>query len=144
MWGAMNDIAETGNLAAAEQQAERRRKPDWIRVKAPTSKGYAETRRLMRDLKLNTVCEEAACPNIGECWDQRTATIMILGDTCTRSCGFCNVKTGKPAPVDHDEPRRVAESIALMKLRHVVITCVDRDDLKDFGAAHWAETIRAT
>ena len=94
--------------------------------------------------QLHTVCQEASCPNLGECWSRGTATIMILGDTCTRACGFCNVRTGKPKPPDADEPRRVAESLALMGLTHVVITCVDRDDLPDGGAAHWAETIRRT
>jgi lipoic acid synthetase len=119
------------------------RKPDWIRVKAPTHPIYFETRKLMRDNKLVTVCEEAACPNIGECWTQRHATMMILGDTCTRACSFCNVATGLPGPVDADEPRRVGEAVAKLGLRHVVVTSVDRDDLADGGAAHFAHTIRA-
>ncbi len=121
----------------------RDRKPDWIRVKAPTSAGYAETRRLMRDLKLNTVCEEAACPNIGECWTKKHATVMILGDTCTRACAFCNVKTGMPRAVDRDEPAHVAEAAAKMGLEHIVITSVDRDDLPDGGASQFVRVIEA-
>ncbi len=119
------------------------RKPDWIRVKAPTSPVYAETQRLMRDNKLATVCEEAACPNIGECWSQKHATMMIMGETCTRACSFCNVKTGVPQPLDLDEPNRVADAVAKLGLAHVVITSVDRDDLKDGGAEHFAQVIRA-
>ena len=119
------------------------RKPDWIRVKAPTSPIYRETHALMRANGLVTVCEEAACPNIGECWSQRHATMMIMGDTCTRACSFCNVATGIPKPLDTDEPRRVGEAVAALGLRHVVITSVDRDDLKDGGAEHFARTIRA-
>lgn len=117
------------------------RKPDWIRVKAPTSKQYGETRRLMRDLKLNTVCEEAACPNIGECWQQKHATVMILGDICTRSCAFCNVATGKPGLVDPGEPENVAQMAVATGLKHMVITSVDRDDLDDGGAAQFAACI---
>jgi lipoic acid synthetase len=119
------------------------RKPDWIRVKAPTHPIYFETRKLMRDNKLVTVCEEAACPNIGECWSQRHATMMILGETCTRACSFCNVATGLPGPVDADEPRRVGDAVATLGLRHVVVTSVDRDDLADGGAAHFRDTVRA-
>ena len=119
------------------------RKPSWIRVKAPTHPIYHETRALMRDQKLVTVCEEAACPNIGECWSQRHATMMIMGETCTRACAFCNVTTGLPKALDADEPRRVGEAVATLGLRHVVITSVDRDDLADGGARHFAETIRA-
>ncbi len=119
------------------------RKPSWIRVKAPTHPIYHETRALMRDQKLVTVCEEAACPNIGECWSQRHATMMIMGETCTRACAFCNVATGMPKALDADEPRRVGEAVATLGLRHVVITSVDRDDLADGGARHFAETIRA-
>ena len=119
------------------------RKPDWIRVKAPTHPVYHETRALMRENRLVTVCEEAACPNIGECWSQRHATMMIMGDTCTRACAFCNVRTGQPAALDADEPARVADAIARLGLRHVVITSVDRDDLADGGAAHFAAVIRA-
>jgi lipoic acid synthetase len=120
-----------------------RRKPPWIRVKAPTHPVYHETRALMREQKLVTVCEEAACPNIGECWSQRHATMMIMGDVCTRACGFCNVATGLPRPLDQDEPRRVGEAVARLGLRHVVVTSVDRDDLKDAGAEHFARTIHA-
>lgn len=118
------------------------RKPDWIRVKAPVSKEYQETAQLMRDLKLNTVCEEAACPNIGECWAKKHATVMILGSVCTRACTFCNIKTGRPDLLDPHEPERVAEAVAKMGLAHVVITSVDRDDLDDGGANHFAQVIR--
>jgi lipoic acid synthetase len=118
------------------------RKPDWIRVKAPGSEGYLETRRLMRALSLHTVCEEAACPNIGECWTQRHATMMILGSVCTRACAFCNVATGLPDRLDPHEPEHVGEAVAKLGLKHVVITSVDRDDLDDGGAAHFARTIR--
>lgn len=119
------------------------RKPSWIRVKAPVSKGYQETRKLMRGLKLNTVCEEAACPNIGECWTKKHATVMILGDTCTRACAFCNIKTGMPNRVDPMEPQNVAEATAEMGLNHIVITSVDRDDLPDGGAEHFVKVIEA-
>jgi lipoyl synthase len=119
------------------------RKPEWIRVKAPTSPVYHETRRLMRELKLNTVCEEAACPNIGECWAQRHATVMILGSVCTRACSFCNVATGRPDLLDPHEPERVAEGVAGLGLAHVVVTSVDRDDLPDGGAGHFVRTIEA-
>jgi lipoic acid synthetase len=119
------------------------RKPDWIRVRAPNHPTYHETRKLMRDNRLVTVCEEAACPNIGECWSQRHATMMIMGEICTRACAFCNVTTGQPNPLDADEPRRVADAVATLGLRHVVITSVDRDDLPDGGAAHFAAVIRA-
>jgi lipoic acid synthetase len=119
------------------------RKPDWIRVKAPTSTGYHETKALVRDLKLHTVCEEASCPNIGECWSQKHATFMILGDVCTRACSFCNVSTGKPLPLDADEPANVAHATATMGLTHVVVTSVDRDDLDDGGADHFVGTIQA-
>ncbi len=119
------------------------RKPDWIRVKAPTHPVYHETRALMREQKLTTVCEEAACPNIGECWSQRHATMMIMGEICTRACAFCNVSTGLPAPLAADEPQRVADAVATLGLRHVVVTSVDRDDLADGGAAHFATVIRA-
>ncbi|MCH8521409.1 lipoyl synthase [Glycocaulis sp.] len=119
------------------------RKPDWIRVKAPAGGVFAETRSVVKDNNLVTVCEEAGCPNIGECWSQKHATFMIMGDTCTRACSFCNVKTGMPSALDADEPRRVAEATAKMELKHVVVTSVDRDDLDDGGAEHFAETIRA-
>jgi lipoic acid synthetase len=119
------------------------RKPDWIRVRAPSHPVYHETRALMRANGLVTVCEEAACPNIGECWSQRHATMMIMGDTCTRACSFCNVRTGQPAALDASEPARVADAVAKLGLRHVVVTSVDRDDLPDGGAAHFAAVIRA-
>ena len=119
------------------------RKPAWIRVKAPTSPIYHQTHALMRENGLTTVCEEAACPNIGECWSQRHATMMIMGETCTRACSFCNVATGMPRALEADEPERVADAVAKLGLRHVVITSVDRDDLKDGGAEHFARTIRA-
>ena len=120
----------------------RRRHPDWIKARLPSGKTYFEVRELVHSQKLHTVCESASCPNIGECWSRRALTIMILGDICTRSCQFCDVTTGRPLPPDPDEPRRVAEALGQLGLRHTVITCVDRDDLKDGGAAHWAETIR--
>ncbi len=119
------------------------RKPPWIRVKAPGSAAFAETRALMRSAGLATVCEEAACPNIGECWEQKHATFMIMGEVCTRACAFCNVATGLPKPLDPDEPERVAQATARLGLSHVVVTSVDRDDLADGGAAHFAETVRA-
>ena len=123
--------------------APRQRKPDWIRVKAPTSVGFAETKALMRRLNLATVCEEAACPNIGECWTKKHATVMILGDVCTRACAFCNVKTGMPRAVDAAEPGHVAEAAARMGLEHIVITSVDRDDLPDGGASQFVKVIKA-
>jgi lipoic acid synthetase len=119
------------------------RKPDWLRVKAPGSPGYLETRSIVKAHGLTTVCEEAACPNIGECWTQKHATMMIMGDTCTRACAFCNVATGRPLPLDPTEPGRVAEAVARMGLRHVVITSVDRDDLPDGGAQHFADVVSA-
>ncbi len=120
------------------------RKPDWIRVRVPAASAqFGETRRVLREHGLVTVCEEAACPNIGECWQQRHATMMIMGDTCTRACAFCNVATGLPKPLDPSEPENVAEAIAKLALEHVVITSVDRDDLADGGAEHFAQTIRA-
>ncbi len=118
-------------------------KPPWLRVKAPGSAGYAETRKIVKSHGLVTVCEEAACPNIGECWTQSHATMMIMGETCTRACAFCNVTTGLPGPLDSGEPGRVGEAVALMGLKHVVITSVDRDDLADGGAAHFAATVLA-
>ncbi len=132
----MNDLSSV-------PKPERQRKPDWIRVKAPTSKGYGETRQLMRDLKLNTVCEEAACPNIGECWTKKHATVMILGDVCTRACAFCNVKTGMPRLVDRLEPEHTAMAAAKLGLEHIVITSVDRDDLPDGGAGQFVKVIEA-
>jgi lipoic acid synthetase len=121
----------------------RERKPDWIRVKAPTSIGFGETKALMRRLNLATVCEEAACPNIGECWTKKHATVMILGDTCTRACAFCNVKTGMPRAVDPLEPQHTADAAAELGLQHIVITSVDRDDLPDGGAAQFVKVIQA-
>ena len=119
------------------------KKPDWIRVKAPVSKGYVETQAIVRANGLHTVCEEAGCPNIGECWDKKHATFMVMGDTCTRACAFCNVKTGLPGPLDAAEPARVAEATLKLGLKHVVVTSVDRDDLDDGGAGHFAAVIRA-
>ncbi len=119
------------------------KKPDWIRVKAPTSEGYKKTRDILRDKKLVTVCEEAGCPNVGECWSQGHATMMIMGEICTRGCSFCNIATGKPGALDAFEPGRVAHAVAELGLNHVVVTSVDRDDLADGGADHFAQTIRA-
>ena len=119
------------------------KKPDWIRVKAPVSAGYFATQKIMRDNGLHTVCEEAGCPNIGECWEKKHATFMIMGDTCTRACAFCNVKTGLPGALDAGEPSHVADATARLGLAHIVVTSVDRDDLPDGGARHFAETIRA-
>ena len=118
-------------------------KPSWIRVKAGGSKEYARTREIVRENGLHTVCEEAGCPNIGECWDKRHATMMIMGDTCTRACAFCNVRTGLPGPLDTQEPSNVAQAVAKLGLHHVVITSVDRDDLPDGGAQHFADVINA-
>ncbi len=129
------------NLGQDNQSLRQERKPAWIRAQAPGGDEFTRTRDLIKANSLHTVCEEASCPNIGECWSRGTATIMILGDTCTRSCGFCNVKTGRPGKVDLDEPRRVADALSRTGLTHVVITSVDRDDLPDGGAAIWAETI---
>ena len=120
-----------------------RRKPEWIRVKAPTSQGYKETRDIIRENKLVTVCDEAACPNIGECWSKKHATMMIMGETCTRACTFCNVATGKPGPLNPFEPTNVAQAAKKLGLKHIVVTSVDRDDLGDGGAQHFAETIHA-
>ena len=119
------------------------KKPDWIRVRAPVSKSYLDTQRIVRENALHTVCEEAGCPNIGECWAKKHATFMIMGDTCTRACAFCNVKTGLPGPLDPLEPQHVAEATARLGLAHVVVTSVDRDDLDDGGAGHFVQTIRA-
>lgn len=132
----MNDIAP-------DTRGQRTRKPDWIRVKAPVGPGYLATRDLMRELRLNTVCEEAACPNIGECWTKKHATVMILGDVCTRACAFCNVKTGMPRAVDPMEPENVAAAAARLGLEHIVITSVDRDDLPDGGAGQFVKVIEA-
>jgi len=118
------------------------KRPDWLKVRLPTGQNYKDVLELMRKEKLNTVCEEAKCPNLAECWNRRTATFMILGDTCTRSCGFCNIKTGIPNKLDLDEPRRVAESVETLNLKHVVVTSVDRDELEDGGASIFLETVR--
>ena len=134
----MNDLSGTPAARPVRQ-----RKPDWIRVRAPVGEAYNATRKLMRDLKLNTVCEEAACPNIGECWTKKHATVMILGDVCTRACAFCNVKTGMPRAVDPMEPENVAIAAAQMGLEHIVITSVDRDDLPDGGAGQFVKVIEA-
>ncbi|MEL6212998.1 MAG: lipoyl synthase [Pseudomonadota bacterium] len=146
----MATLIEAGGAAALRHPEKRnrpetpvQRKPDWIRVKAPTSKGFAETRAIVRAKNLHTVCEEAACPNIGECWDKKHATMMIMGDNCTRACAFCNVKTGQPSALDPSEPDNVATAVAEMGLNHVVITSVDRDDLDDGGARHFAQVINA-
>ena len=119
------------------------RKPDWLRVKLPVGEEFRKVRSLVTENKLHTICESGNCPNMGECWGAGTATFMILGNVCTRSCGFCAVATGRPSAVDREEPMRVANSVKLMKVKHCVITSVDRDDLKDGGAAIWVETIRA-
>jgi lipoic acid synthetase len=136
------------NNGPAAQHLTAKRKPKWLKAKMPAGPGYNRLRAILSEHKLHTVCQEASCPNLGECWARGVATIMILGDTCTRSCGFCNIKTGKPGAIDPDEPKRVAESVRLMVegagLRHIVITSVDRDDQPDGGAAIWAETIRET
>jgi len=118
------------------------KRPDWLKVRLPIGQNYKDVYQLMRKSKLNTVCEEAKCPNLAECWNNRTATFMILGDTCTRSCGFCNVKLGMPNELDLDEPRRVAESVETLQLKHVVITSVNRDELKDGGASIFSETVK--
>jgi lipoyl synthase len=134
-------MSERVHLPVVDQPP-RRRHPEWIRAVLPSKPEYFELRAMVKELQLHTVCESASCPNIGECWTRRALTIMILGDICTRSCRFCDVTTGRPRPPDPDEPRRVAEMLGRLQLEHTVITCVDRDDLPDFGAAHWAETIR--
>jgi lipoic acid synthetase len=131
------------SMPAADGSTPLRRHPEWIKARMPSGENYQDLKKILRGLTLNTVCEEAHCPNIGECWDQRTATIMILGDVCTRACGFCAVKTGRPTWNDEDEPARVAEAVAQMQLEHVVVTSVARDDLPDGGAHIFAETIRA-
>jgi lipoic acid synthetase len=129
-------------IEVAEEQ-KFKRKPDWLRVKLPTGKEYAHVRQIVATHKLHTICESGNCPNMGECWGAGTATFMILGNICTRSCGFCAVATGKPLPADLKEPERVAESVRLMNVKHCVITSVDRDDLKDGGSGIWVETINA-
>ncbi len=126
-----------------ENQLERLKKPKWLKVKLPTGENYRKVRALVSEHKLHTICESGSCPNMGECWGEGTATFMILGNICTRSCGFCNVQTGRPEEVDIYEPGRVAQSVKLMTVKHAVITSVDRDDLKDGGSEIWAQTIRA-
>lgn len=135
-------MSESGSTPTTPETPERIRKPDWLRVKLPTGKEYAHVRQLVTQHKLHTICESGNCPNMGECWGAGTATFMILGNICTRSCGFCAVATGRPLPADLEEPARVAESVRLMKVKHCVITSVDRDDLKDGGSTIWVETIK--
>ena len=144
----MVNILDTVNKPRHPEKANRPetpllRKPDWIRVKAPGSAIYSETQKIVRENRLVTVCEEAGCPNIGECWSKKHATFMVMGDTCTRACAFCNVKTGLPEALDNDEPARVADAVVRMGLAHSVITSVDRDDLADGGAGHIAQTVLA-
>ncbi|MBK9070023.1 MAG: lipoyl synthase [Myxococcales bacterium] len=134
-------VGQDSTAAAQASAVVARRHPEWIRVPLPTKPSFFETRELVKELKLHTVCESASCPNIGECWTNKSLTIMIMGDICTRSCRFCDVTTGRPAPLDADEPRRVATMLSRLSLKHTVITCVTRDDLDDGGAAHWAQTI---
>lgn len=135
----------SGNTSETTVADERKysKKPDWLRVKLPTGEGYRHVRNLVTENKLHTICESGNCPNMGECWGAGTATFMILGNICTRSCGFCAVATGRPLPADWNEPQRVAEAIHLMKVKHAVITSVDRDDLKDGGSVIWANTVKA-
>src|SRR5215510_16345247 len=136
-------VLEVEGAVPAPEPAERfQPKPPWIRMKMPAGEVFFDLKKRVAELGLHTVCESASCPNIGECWNRRSLTIMILGGVCTRSCQFCDVPTGRPLPPDPDEPRRVAETLAQLGLDHTVVTCVDRDDLPDGGAAHWAETIR--
>ncbi|MFZ2900463.1 MAG: lipoyl synthase [Saprospiraceae bacterium] len=130
-------------LPIVESQESRRRKPEWLRVKLPIGQNYTSVRQLVDQYQLHTICQSGNCPNMGECWGAGTATFMILGNTCTRSCSFCAVKTGRPTEYDMDEPRRVAEAISLMKVKHAVITSVNRDELKDRGAEVWYQTVRA-
>jgi len=130
-------------MEVQEKEIKHQKKPDWIRVKLPTGKKYSELRGLVDKYKLNTICTSGSCPNMGECWAEGTATFMILGNICTRSCGFCGVQTGRPSAVDWAEPEKVANSIKIMNIKHAVITSVDRDDLKDMGSIIWAETVNA-
>jgi lipoic acid synthetase len=130
-------------MEVKEKEVKHKKKPDWIRVKLPTGKKYTELRGLVDKYKLNTICTSGSCPNMGECWAEGTATFMILGNICTRSCGFCGVQTGRPNTVDWAEPEKVANSIKIMNIKHAVITSVDRDDLKDMGSIIWAETVNA-
>jgi lipoic acid synthetase len=130
-------------MEVEEKEVRHQKKPEWIRVKLPTGKKYTELRGLVDKYKLNTICTSGSCPNMGECWAEGTATFMILGNICTRSCGFCGVQTGRPSAVDWAEPEKVANSIKIMKIKHAVLTSVDRDDLKDLGSIIWAETVNA-
>ena len=130
-------------MEVQEKEIKHQKKPDWIRVKLPTGKKYTELRGLVDKYKLNTICTSGSCPNMGECWAEGTATFMILGNICTRSCGFCGVQTGRPSAVDWAEPEKVVNSIKIMNIKHAVITSVDRDDLKDMGSIIWAETVNA-
>lgn len=134
---------DTKHKASAKNNFGYKKKPDWIRVKLPTGKKYSNLRGLVDKYKLNTICSSGSCPNMGECWGEGTATFMILGNICTRSCGFCGVKTGRPESVDWDEPEKVARSIKIMGIKHAVLTSVDRDDLKDMGSIIWSETVKA-
>jgi len=152
-WKSMVVLLDTvnGPLARPRHPEKARRpdtpvlkKPDWIRVRAPVSRAYSQTREIVREHKLVTVCEEAGCPNIGECWEKKHATFMVMGDTCTRACSFCNVRTGRPDPLNPKEPEHIADAISKLGLSHVVITSVDRDDLSDGGAAHFADVILQT
>ncbi len=137
-----SDTPSTSDKKSEQSEKRKRRHPPWIKAKLPTKREYFEVRNMVHERSLHTVCESARCPNIGECWSRRAITIMILGDVCTRSCRFCDVATGRPLPPDPEEPARVADMLSKLDLEHTVITCVDRDDLPDGGAAHWAETIR--
>ena len=152
-WKSMVVLLDTvnGPLARPRHPEKARRpdtpvlkKPDWIRVRAPVSRAYSQTQEIVREHKLVTVCEEAGCPNIGECWEKKHATFMVMGDTCTRACSFCNVRTGRPDPLNPKEPEHIADAISKLGLSHVVITSVDRDDLSDGGAAHFADVILQT
>jgi len=136
-------LPKSSLMEVQEKETKHQKKPDWIRVKLPTGKKYTELRGLVDKYKLNTICTSGSCPNMGECWAEGTATFMILGNICTRSCGFCGVQTGRPGAVDWAEPEKVANSIKLMNIKHAVITSVDRDDLKDMGSIIWAETVNA-
>lgn len=138
----INSFQRTYKIEIEKTKVPLGKKPDWLKVKMPSGENYKDVYQLMRESKLHTVCEEAKCPNMGECWNNRTATFMILGDTCTRSCGFCNIKVGMPNELDLDEPRRVAEAVEELKLRHVVITSVNRDELRDGGSSIFSETVR--
>jgi lipoic acid synthetase len=138
----LNHLLINGGAAVESPAPAHSRKPSWLKMKMPAGEGFAKLKRLVHDQRLHTVCESAKCPNIGECWNAGTATLMILGDVCTRSCGFCHIATGRPPTLDLDEPRRVGGAVAALNLGHVVITSVNRDELPDGGAAVWAETIR--